>query len=102
MKIAIIFLFIFILLTSGCISQTSIKESAIAKCISLCKQKKDVINLSHGPCLSNNIENDWVCDVAHSPRLPIDNLKENQCPSFGINASHFVEVDEQCNFIRAV
>jgi len=65
------------------------------------------LDLSDGPCLSDDnpewaIEN-WVCDVAHSPREAIDNLPENQCREFreGI-ASHFVEVDPNCKFIKAI
>jgi len=59
-------------------------------------------DLSKGPCLAQNISvsPDWVCDVAHSPRQPVDDLPENQCSQFGKTANHFVEVDPQCNFIK--
>ena len=56
--------------------------------------------MTNGPCLSNEIVEDWVCDVAHSPRQAVDDLPENQCPAYGDKASHFVEVDPDCNFIR--
>lgn len=60
-------------------------------------------NLNNGPCLSNEIYADWVCDVAHDPREQIDNIPENQCPVFREGkAHHFVEVDENCDFIRAM
>jgi hypothetical protein len=62
-------------------------------------------NLDTGPCLSDNNDewnvNDWVCDIAHSPRLDIDNLPENQCLAYTEGqAHHFVEVDENCKLIR--
>ena len=81
------------------------KESAplaIKKCVELCNQAKAKgMDLSNGPCLSNNVVPGWVCDVAHRPRLPIDNETQNQCSAFVEGkASHFVEVDENCNLIR--
>jgi hypothetical protein len=85
--------------------KTDEKDKAIERCIIACKQAmiagKD---LSNGPCLLNPIPElkDWVCDVAHWPRQPVDNLAENQCSYFREGkARHFVEVDISCNFIRA-
>lgn len=91
---------------------TSVRRAAINKCTQLCEDAlARGIDLSAGPCLSdNNPEWDvekWVCDVAHSPREEIDNLRENQCDEWWEAHSagrevHFVEVDPSCNFIRAV
>jgi hypothetical protein len=71
---------------------------------------KSTLNLSSGPCLSDSNLNwkasgwatsGWVCDVAHSPRSPEDNLPANQCKEYiEGKASHFVEADPSCNFIR--
>lgn len=74
------------------------------KCAELCKEKlNERQDISNGPCLSNEIAPDWVCDVAHSPRQTIDNLPENQCSAYREGKMHhFVEVDEKCNLIRAV
>ncbi len=69
-------------------------------CIELCMEKREAMDLSSGPCLSNRIAPGWVCDVAHSPRQSVDNDPENQCPAYGKNATHFVEVDPECRFIR--
>lgn len=85
--------------------EASVRELAKAQCIQLCREKMMAEeDLSQGPCLGNPLPNmrDWVCDVAHSPRTPIDNQPENQCSAFrqGI-AKHFVEVDEECQFIRS-
>lgn len=58
-----------------------------------------------GPCLAeagqNGMGAGWVCDVAHNPRQEADNLMENQCSTYG-QGRHFVEVDTDCKFIRAV
>ncbi|MEM7825967.1 MAG: hypothetical protein QW412_03890 [Candidatus Aenigmatarchaeota archaeon] len=83
----------------------SLKEAEAAKeaCIKACMEAKaSEMNLNDGPCLSNKIIDNWVCDVAHNPREPVDNIEENQCPEYGKTAFHFVEVDPNCNFIRAV
>jgi hypothetical protein len=86
-------------------SQKNKKDIAIQKCIEACRSATiSGADLSNGPCLLDPIPDlkDWVCDVAHNPRQQIDNLPENQCSSFREGkASHFVEVDPSCNFIRA-
>lgn len=77
-------------------------EIASEKCISLCLELKSAgADFSAGPCLSNNIIEGWVCDVAHSPRQDIDNLKSNMCEAF-VNgtAKRFIEVDKNCNLIK--
>ena len=72
-------------------------------CILLCKTyRNNGTDLSKGPCLSENIIPDWVCDVAHSPRQAVDNMKENQCPEYGRSAHHLVEVTPDCELIRTV
>lgn len=58
-----------------------------------------------GPCLAeagqNGMADGWVCDVAHNPRQDVDNLAVNQCATYGVGG-HFVEVDTDCEFIRAI
>ncbi len=95
-----IILFTLILLSTfvlGCI-----RENVVNKCINKCLELKNKgVNLSNGPCIDDFISNNWVCDVAHSPRESIDNLAENQCQAFrNGTAKHYVEVDTNCNFIR--
>jgi hypothetical protein len=97
-----------IFFVSACVGPNQNTESmAINSCVSLCAMAKSSgMDLSNGPCLSdNNPEwaiDDWVCDVAHWPRQSIDNLPENQCKAFREGrAHHFVEVNENCKFIRA-
>ena len=66
------------------------------------QRKKAGEDFSNGPCLSNALMPDWVADIAYSPRLPIDDLPENQCPVYlEGRAGHFVELDTEGNLIRA-
>lgn len=59
-------------------------------------------DLSTGPCLTENLMPGWVVDIVHNPRLPIDDLPENQCQSFReVKAKHFVELDINGNLVRA-
>ncbi len=79
------------------------KDIAISKAKDLFKQKlAEGLDMSNGPCLSNEIIPDWVVDVAHNPREAIDNQPENQCSAFREGkAHHFVELDPMGNLIRA-
>jgi len=64
----------------------------------------DSAALQAGPCLLDPIpiQPDWVCDVAHSPRLDIDNLPENQCSFYRMGQSiHFIELSPECRLLRA-
>lgn len=77
-------------------------ETARLECVKACTAAlASGTSLENGPCLSNAIVPDWVCDVAHQPRLPVDELRENQCPDFGGRAHHFVEVSPGCRLLRA-
>lgn len=95
-------LLVFFLL--GC-TQSLEEEKAKSTCIEECKKAlsggKD---LSSGPCLLNLIKEipNWVCDVAHAPRELVDNLEENECSIYREGrASHFIEFNPNCDFIRA-
>lgn len=84
-------------------------------CHKLCLAAKDqygIADWDQGPCLSDQAKslalywpaNDWVCDVAHSPRQSVDDMVDNQCKGFvgnGGPAANFVEVDVQCNVVQA-
>jgi len=77
-------------------------QDAVAQCVSICTSAKlNGTDMSNGPCLAQNYVDDWVCDVAHLPRQPCDNLPENQCQAYRDgNAHHFVEVNEGCEVIK--
>lgn len=84
------------------IEKKAVKDIAIAQAQELCRQRLSLgEDLANGPCLGT-VAPDWVGDVAHNPRQAVDDLQENQCADFlDGRAHHFVEVDLNCNFIRA-
>lgn len=108
-------LIVVIMATSGCIylySETvpsveegSVQELVVSVCVQACREALDAgQDLDAGPCLLDPIPENpkWVCDVAHDPRQPVDNLRENQCDAWHAGtAEHFVEVTPTCDFIRA-
>ncbi|MCL4233536.1 MAG: hypothetical protein KJ042_03345 [Deltaproteobacteria bacterium] len=82
--------------------QLSGEEDATSQCVALCQYAlADDVDLSKGPCLSDKVVEDWVCDVAHNPRTDVDDLDTNQCDNYGKGASHYVEVTPDCEFIKA-
>ncbi len=77
------------------------KAVAAAKFIYAGKAHED---LSAGPCLSEGIPglSDWVVDVAHDPRLAVDDQPANQCQSYRDGKTHhFVELTPGGQLIRA-
>lgn len=79
------------------------QERAILEAQKIFAEKKAAgVDMSVGPCLSNEVIPDWVADVAHWPRQAIDDDPANQCSAFREGkAHHFVELDPEGNFIRA-
>jgi hypothetical protein len=62
------------------------------------------LDLSTGPCISESLPSlpDWVADVAHDPRQPIDDEPANQCQRYRSgDAHHFVELNIDGQLIRA-
>jgi hypothetical protein len=59
------------------------------------------VDMANGPCLGQ-VAPDWVADVAHDPRQPVDDDPVNQCEAYRSGeAHHFVELDPEGNLIRA-
>lgn len=59
------------------------------------------MDFSTGPCLTNDLRPGWVVDIIHSPREPVDDLPQNQCPAFlEGRAGHFVELNTSGNVVR--
>ena len=79
------------------------REAAIARARDIYQEKKSAgVDLSPGPCIAEDLLPDWVADIAHDPRQPVDDLAENQCQSYRQGkARHFVELDPDGNLIRA-
>lgn len=77
-------------------------EDAFKNALNLYIQKKQQgVDMSTGPCLGK-IAEDWVLDIAHNPRLPVDDEPQNQCAEFrNSQASHFIEFDPDGKLIRS-
>jgi hypothetical protein len=61
-------------------------------------------DLSAGPCISESLPglSDWVADIAHDPRQPVDDDPANQCQRYRSGqAHHFVELNVDGQLIRA-
>lgn len=84
------------------INKTEI-DSAVNQAKLLFRQKQERReSLANGPCLSNALMPNWVADIVHNPRLPIDNLPENQCSAhLEDKTKHIVELDLNGNLIKA-
>lgn len=82
------------------VSQTS--DRAVNQARKVYEEKKQLgIDLTNGPCLTNDLLPDWVVDIAHSPRQKIDDLPQNQCQAFTEGrATHFVEMDAEGNILQ--
>ena len=61
-------------------------------------------DFDRGPCIAEQLPGleDWVADVAHEPRQPVDDQAANQCQRFRDgDAHHFVELSPSGRLIRA-
>lgn len=61
-------------------------------------------DLGAGPCIAEQLPGlpDWVADIAHDPRLPVDDEPANQCARYRSGeAHHFVELAPDGQLIRA-
>jgi hypothetical protein len=68
------------------------------------KAKASGEHLAAGPCIAERLPalGDWVVDLAHAPRRPVDNEPANQCRRFRAGAAHhFVELTPGGKLIRA-
>lgn len=77
-------------------------DQAVAQALALYSaKKKGGIDFSDGPCLTNDLLPNWVVDLVHRPRQPIDDLAENQCQAYlEGRAKHFVELDLEGSLVR--
>ena len=81
---------------------SALYDTAISAAIDLYKARiNQKIDMSSGPCLTNDLMPGWVVDIVHSPRELIDDLPENQCPAYlEGRAENFVELDTGGNLVR--
>ncbi len=78
-------------------------ETAVNQAKHIYRQEKEKgRDFSKGPCLSDALLPNWIVDIAHKPRLPLDDFPQNQCPGYlEGKTQHFVELDPKGNLIRA-
>ncbi|KKR08613.1 MAG: hypothetical protein UT32_C0001G0133 [Parcubacteria group bacterium GW2011_GWC2_39_14] len=81
---------------------TSFEEDLVEQAQQIYAQKKAKnVDFKNGSCLSDSLASTWVVDIAHDPRQAIDDLPENQCPSFiSGKTQHFIELDPDGQLIR--
>jgi hypothetical protein len=82
-----------------------IRDQAVSEAMQAYREaKQNGMDLSRGPCIVEQLPGlqDWVADVAHEPRQPVDDQPANQCRRFREGeAHHFVELDLAGHLIRA-
>lgn len=88
---------------SDATKQVVTREAAVAAAKAVfIQQESKGIDFSKGPCLTEVLLPDWVADVAHNPRQPVDDEPANQCTTYRTGAAHhFVELDPEGQLIRA-
>lgn len=74
-------------------------RSCVIQCNLSAENQKD---LSSGPCISEQIEPGWACDVVHSPPIAEDDLADNQCAQYPEIVPHIINVDTACRFVQAL
>lgn len=81
---------------------SGVYDKAIAAAIFLYGTRaKEGLNMSEGPCLTNDLMPGWVVDIVHVPREEIDNLPGNQCQAYlEGRARNFIELDTNGNLVR--
>ncbi|VVB58372.1 Uncharacterised protein [Candidatus Anstonella stagnisolia] len=109
--ISMLLFFSILILLFGCLAPApyenslSMERRAQGACIKACNAlKASGANMSAGPCAANPLKDypSWVCDVAHNPRQPVDDIIDNQCSLYqNGGASYFIEVTPECEFIRS-
>ncbi len=65
---------------------------------------KAEVDMSRGPCIAEQLPglDGWVVDIAHDPRLAVDDDPRNQCRRYREgDAHHFVELTTGGQLIRA-
>lgn len=92
--------------TVSCIRESISDEEraeAIAAALAVYEQQKQAgVDFSNGPCIAEEVIDNWSVDIAHNPRQEIDNQPENQCQFYRDGKTrHFVELTPEGELIRA-
>lgn len=79
------------------------REVLIDEAKALVIQKRKMysdLEWAKGPCLGK-LNDEWVVDIAHKPRLPVDDDPANQCADFASGeVKHFIEMTEDGTVIK--
>lgn len=78
-----------------------VKDEALKNTLNLyTRARQEGVDFSNGPCLGI-VAPDWVADITHNPRQPLDDEPENQCADFREGrVHHFIELDLDGKLIR--
>jgi hypothetical protein len=94
-------LLVAVLLLAGCGGKEASPDVVAKAKAAYADAKARGVDMSRGPCLGV-VAPDWVADVAHDPRQPLDDEPENQCAAYrNGDAHHFVELDPAGKVIRS-
>lgn len=78
------------------------REDAITECIKLCEFNiSNEADLSQGPCLNEEVVEDWACDIINVPPQEADELPANQCEDHPDLVEHIVSLDPDCKLLGA-
>lgn len=70
-------------------------DPKVASLVRLEEVRGEGMDLSKGPCLGL-VGPDWVADITHDPRQPVDDDPANQCAEYRTGkVKHFVELTAQ-------
>ncbi len=80
-----------------------VADEILKNALNLYAAKKQAgVDMSQGPCLGK-VADDWVLDIAHNPRQPVDDKPPNQCADFREGrVHHFIELDPDGNLTQAL
>lgn len=78
-------------------------EEAFKNALNLYADKKEAgADLSNGPCLGV-VSPGWYLDIAHNPRIEVDDKTENQCVnSKDGKVPHIIELDTEGKLIKVL
>lgn len=79
------------------------KELAIREASDLFRKKQEEgMDFSSGPCLAEEVIDDWSADIVHLPRVDEDDKPENQCAHYRTGKTHhFIELSVDGDLVRA-
>jgi hypothetical protein len=96
------------LLLTGCGAGSpsqDVRDRAVSEAMQAYREEKaSGTDFARGPCIAEQLPglDDWVADIAHQPRQPVDDQPANQCQRFrNGEAHHFVELDPSGHLVRA-